>query len=133
MDQNSTPHILVLEDHPVFRRFLLSWLSRHYNVTALPTGIQALRWLQAGNHTDALLLDLEMPGVSGWQVAQNLHFSGLFRDLPVVALTSRVDASVIERCNSIGIEHIFSKPYNPEEVLGALAEVISGHVHLQAA
>ncbi len=117
----------------MFRRFLLSWLSRHYRVTAVASGIQALRWLQAGNQTDALLLDLEMPGVSGWQVAQNLHFSGLFCDLPVVAMTSRVDKSVMERCNSIGIEYVFSKPYNPDEVLNALAEVTAPYVHLQAA
>lgn len=74
-----------------------------------------------------------MPGVSGWQVAQNLHFSGLFCDLPVVAMTSRVDKSVIERCSSIGIEHVFSKPYNPEDVLSALAQVTGAYSHLQAA
>ncbi len=133
MIPNVTPHLLVLEDHPVFRRFLLSWLSRHYRVTALSSGIQALRWLQAGNQTDAILLDLEMPGISGWQVAQNLHFSGLFSKLPVVAMSSTVNDAVVSRCGSIGIEHVFSKPYNPNDVLNALAQATGHFTHLQAA
>lgn len=133
MPLNTTPHLLVVEDHPVFRRFLLSWLSRYYEVTVLPSGIQALRWLQAGNHTDAVLLDLEMAGISGWQVAQNLRASGLFHEMPIVAMTSTVDDGVRQRCTALDITHVFAKPYNPQALLGALAEATGAAVASRSA
>lgn len=121
MAKASTPHLLIVEDHPVFRRFLVSWLSRHYRVSSVASGMEALRWLQSGEETDAVLLDLDMPGVSGWQVAQNLHASGLFRSLPVVAMTADATDAIRERARGLCIEDVFSRPYRPNDVLRALA------------
>ena len=128
-----TPHLLVVEDHPVFRRFLVSWLSRSYRVSAVGGGIEALRWLQAGNQTDAVLLDLDMARVSGWQVAQNLRASGLFRDLPIVGLAAEATAPVRERAAALEIEDVFSRPFRPDEVLGALAAATGTEVALSQA
>ena len=122
MAQASTPHLLIVEDHPVFRRFLVSWLSRHYRVSSVASGIEALRWLQSGEETDALLLDLDMPGVSGWQVAQNMRASGLFGALPIVAMTAEATAAVRERAAGLRVAEVFSRPYRPNDVLRALAE-----------
>ena len=121
MAKASTPHLLIVEDHPVFRRFLVSWLSRHYRVSSVASGIEALRWLQSGEQTDALLLDLDMPGVSGWQVAQNLRASGLFASLPVVAMTAEATEPVRQRARDLRIADVFSRPYRPNDVLRALA------------
>ena len=126
MASASTPHLLIVEDHPVFRRFLVSWLSRHYRVTSVGSGIEALRWLQRGNPTDGLLLDLDMPGISGWQVAQNMLASGIFRDLPVVAMTAKATPAVRERAHGLGIREVFSRPYRPDDVLAALAAATGG-------
>ena len=117
----STPHLLIVEDHPIFRRFLVSWLSRHYQVSSVASGIEALRWLQAGHEADALLLDLDMPGVSGWQVAQNMRASGLFRDMPIVAMAAEATDAICERAAKLDIRDVFSRPYRPEEVLEALS------------
>lgn len=129
----STLHLLIVEDHPVFRRFLVSWLSRHYRVDSVASGIEALRWLQAGHRTDALLLDLDMPGISGWQVAQNIRTSGLFRELPIVAMTNEVTADVRQRARGLGIENVFSRPYHPEDVLTALTRAAAPKTTLKQA
>lgn len=133
MNSTHTPHLLVVEDHPVFRRFLLSWLSRTYRVTAVGSGLEALKWLQAGNQTDAMLLDLDLPQISGWQVLKNLRYSGLFAELPVVAMTSNADEDVRRRCAALGTSGVFAKPYNPHAVLDALACATGYYARLQAA
>ncbi len=133
MNATLTPHLLVVEDHPVFRRFLISWLSRTYRVTAVGSGLEALKWLQAGNQTDALLLDLDLPQISGWQVLRNLRFSGLFAELPVVAMTSNFDEEVRTRCEALGTSGVFAKPYNPHAVLDALACATGYYARMQAA
>ena len=133
MAQASTPHLLIVEDHPIFRRFLVSWLSRSYRVSAVSGGIEALRWLQAGHQTDALLLDLDMTRVSGWQVAQNLRASGLFRELPIVGLAAEATPAVRERAAALEIPDVFSRPFRPDDVLGALAEVTGVRTNLAQA
>ena len=133
MAQATTPHLLIVEDHPVFRRFLVSWLSRTYRVTSVAGGIEALRWLQAGHQTDALLLDLDMNRVSGWQVAQNLRSSGLFRDLPIVGLAAEVTDVVRDRAVGLDLVDVFSRPFRPEEVLTALGAATGAQTSYAAA
>ena len=80
-----------------------------------------------------LLLDLEMARISGWQVAQNLRASGLFHEMPIVAMTSTVDDGVRQRCTALDITHVFAKPYNPQALLGALAEATGATVASRSA
>lgn len=125
MTETSTrPHVLIVEDHPVFRKFLLSWLGRSFAVTAVADGFEALRWLQEGNQTSAVLLDMEMPRLSGMQFLQNIRYSGVFASLPVVALTASPTESVRERCRSLQVNEVFPKPYQPQVLLDALHRAI---------
>jgi len=120
------PRILVVEDHSIFRRFLLSWLSRWYNVTAVSNGFDALRWLQEGNTTDAILLDMQMPRLSGLQFLRNIRSSGMFAQIPVVGLTSSLTQEIKARCADFGVLDVFPKPYQPETLLGAINAAV-GH------
>lgn len=125
MTQDYTrPHVLVVEDHPVFRRFLLSWLSRSYRVHAVADGFEGLRWLQAGNQPDVVVLDMEMPRITGEQFLRNLRFSGLFTDLPVVAVSSVPEEDVWERVEQYNVSAVFPKPYQPAALLSAIDAAI---------
>ena len=130
----STPrHILVVEDHAVFRRFLLSWLSRSYDVTAVSDGFEALQWLQAGNTPDVVLLDMEMPRMCGSEFLKNIRYSGIFRDLPVVALTSKSAEETHDECDNLPLDAVFAKPYQPDALLEAIATASTRLGQLQAA
>lgn len=117
---NRPASLLVVEDHPVFRKFLLSWLSRTYKVTAVRDGFEALRWLQAGNHVDAIVLDMEMPRIDGYRFLENIRYSGLHSKLPVIALTANSVESVQQRCEGLALHAVFSKPYNPNALREAI-------------
>ena len=121
MTQDYPPlHVLVVEDHPVFRRFLLSWLSRRYRVHAVGDGFEALRWLQAGNRPDVVVLDMEMPRITGLQFLRNLRCSGLFASLPVIAISSTTESEVRRRVEGYRVAAVFPKPYQPSALLNAI-------------
>lgn len=119
-----TKSILVVEDHAIFRRFLLSWLSRSYNVVALSDGFEALRWLQEGNTPDLVVLDMEMPRITGVQFLRNIRSSGMFRDLPVVGLSSSVTPALTQRCAQLGVTDLFAKPYKPQDLRAAIERAL---------
>ena len=131
--QSTRSHILVVEDHPVFSRFLHSWLSQHYHVTTLSNGLDALRWLQEGNYPDAILLDKEMPRISGIQVLQNLRSSGLFSKLPVVMITAEDVEDTRRQCRNLDIQEVFPKPFAPASLLDTLSTLVNDPGRLQAA
>jgi len=92
----------------------MSWLSSTYEVVALRDGFEALKWLQAGNLPDLVVLDIEMPRLDGYQFLRNIRYSGIFYDLPVIALTSHTQNEVEAKCADYRLSAIFSKPFKPE-------------------
>ncbi len=91
-----------------------------------PGGLELARAQQP----DVILLDVMMPGLDGWRVAEMLLDDQVTRDIPIVFLTARAD--VRDRARGIdlgGLEYI-TKPFNPVElaslVRGVLAAVERG-------
>ncbi len=83
--------VVVAEDEP-FNRKRLSRLLREAGcevVAELPDGPAVLEWLEGGGQTDALFLDIEMPGASGLEVALELP-----KHLPVVFVTAYAEHAV---------------------------------------
>src|SRR5438094_4508129 len=77
-----------------------------------PAGLE-----QARNHTpDVILLDVMMPGLDGWRVAEELLDDPTTEDIPIVFLTAR--AELRDRARGIdlgGVEYV-TKPFNPVEL-----------------
>ncbi|MCR5482230.1 MAG: response regulator [Clostridia bacterium] len=88
--------ILIVDDDPTYMGLVRDWLKDSYKVTMATSGIQAIKWL-ASNHADLILLDHEMPVVSGPQVLEMLRSDKETAGIPVVFLTGKSDMeSVME-------------------------------------
>jgi two-component system alkaline phosphatase synthesis response regulator PhoP len=77
-----------------------------------PTGLEKAR----NDEPDVILLDVMMPGLDGWQVAEELLDSDVTRAIPIVFLTAR--AEVRDRARGLdlgGIDYV-TKPFNPVEL-----------------
>ncbi len=73
---------------------------------------------------DVILLDVMMPGLDGWRVAEMLLDDPVTRDIPIVFLTARAD--VRDRARGIdlgGLEYI-TKPFNPVELASLVRRVL---------
>jgi DNA-binding response OmpR family regulator len=81
--------------------------------------------LARAEQPDVILLDVMMPGLDGWRVAEMLLDDPVTRDIPIVFLTARAD--VRDRARGIdlgGLEYI-TKPFNPVELASLVRRVLA--------
>jgi CheY-like chemotaxis protein len=113
--------ILLVEDDPGHARLIEKNLRRS-NVTCeivkLTDGQQTLDYLFSNGkaaESALVLLDLNMPGLSGYQVLQRLKANERTRAIPVVVLTTTDDAAEIKRCYDLGCNAYVTKPVDYEQ------------------
>jgi class 3 adenylate cyclase len=117
------PKILVVDDMPQNVRLLQAVLTSHgYSVTSASSGPEALERV-AAELPDLVLLDIQMPGMNGYEVCRRLRADPSTRFLPVVMVTSS-DTEV--RVNAIEAEadDFIPKPFNQQELLGRVRSLI---------
>jgi DNA-binding response OmpR family regulator len=85
-----------------------------------PTGLEKAR----NEEPDVILLDVMMPGLDGWQVAEELLGDERTRSIPIVFLTAR--AEVRDRARGLdlgGIDYV-TKPFNPTELAPLIRDLV---------
>lgn len=107
-----TMRILVIDDDPVYRetaRMFLSMFGRE--VTLAENGTAGLARAAQGDF-DVMIVDLEMPDMTGLEVIAATRAMERQRDLPIIMVTSRDDAPAIDRAYELGASSFIVKPVN---------------------
>jgi class 3 adenylate cyclase len=105
--------ILVVDDNAANRDLLTRRLQREgYRVTSAAGGADALA-LIAAESFDLVLLDLMMPGMSGFEVLSRLKAAEGTRHLPVIMISALDELDSTVRCIEAGAEDYLPKPFNP--------------------
>jgi DNA-binding NtrC family response regulator len=113
LDAANRGSLLVIDDNATSRDLMRRQLERQgHTVTVAENGQQALEIMKTGIF-DMVLLDLLMPGMSGYQVLQLLKSSDVHRDVPVIVISALDDMDSVVRCIRIGAEDYLLKPFNP--------------------
>src|SRR3546814_9745980 len=85
--------LLVVDDSAFFRNLLTPLLSvAGYEVTAVEGGEQAMALCERGDRFDAIISDIEMPGMNGFQLAEAVRADSRWGTVPIVALSSHTTA-----------------------------------------
>ncbi len=105
--------ILVVDDNRMNRiKLARSVEQQGHLVAAAEDGEQALGMLAAGEY-DAVLLDIVMPGLDGFQVLERIKADKTLRDIPVIVISAVDETDSAVRCIEIGAEDFLPKPFNP--------------------
>ena len=105
--------ILVVDDNASNRDLLSRRLQREgYRVTSVEGGAAALAMIAAEGF-DLVLLDLMMPGMSGFEVLNRLKADGGTRHIPVIMISALDELDSTVRCIEAGAEDYLPKPFNP--------------------
>jgi adenylate cyclase len=105
--------ILVVDDNEANRDLLSRRLVREgYYVTSAESGAAALA-LTAAEDFDLVLLDLMMPGMSGFEVLCRLKADASTRHVPVIMISALEEFDSTVRCIEAGAEDYLPKPFNP--------------------
>ncbi len=122
-DQKGT--ILIVDDSINVRRFLALTLEKGgFLVEQAKDGQDALEKLQSGLKVQAVICDIEMPRVDGYGFLGRVKSNNEFKNIPIAMLTSRSSDKHRQLAMQLGAKAYFSKPYNEQELLRTLEELI---------
>ena len=122
--------ILVVDDNQT-NQFLLVEMLRKWGIRAetAPTAKEALGILAragtAGGQFAAVISDLQMPDMDGFELVETIRASPLFGSIPVLILSSSAQPGERERSAAMGASAYLAKPVHPSELLDAILNVLS--------
>ncbi len=126
--QERGKHVLVVDDSPSVRRVVGNMLKQHgWETQMARDGVEALEMI--GRETPAaVLLDVEMPRMDGYELIATVRAQEQYRTLPLIMLTSRAAAKHQQRAMQLGATAYLVKPYQDDELLGILNSHVYGAV-----
>ena len=119
--------VLLVEDEDSLRRVMKDLLERDgYVVSEARDGVQALD--EVDRHApDIILLDLNLPGLDGYTVLQQLRSRPATRGIPVMVLTAKGDEDNEVRVFELGADDFITKPFRARALSARLEAVLGRH------
>ena len=115
--QLSTERVLVVDDEPDIVALVAYHLAKAgYRVSTAANGQDALG-LARRERPAMVVLDLMLPGLSGWDVLEQLRNDDATRDVAVLMLTARKEEADRIRGLSLGADDYLTKPFSPQELV----------------
>lgn len=119
-------HVLVIEDEPNIIEAISFILSRDgWKVDTHSNGQTAIATVHA-KRPDLIILDVMLPGMSGYDILRGLREEEDTADLPVLMLTARGQSKDREMAEKIGASRFMTKPFSNAEVLDAVRALVGG-------
>lgn len=107
--------ILIVDDNRSNIKIAQTILENEYRVGAALSGKKALQFLSQAI-PDLILLDINMPEMSGFDVMEELKLNEQWRNIPVIFLTANVEPQIEAKCFKMGAVDFISKPFVPEVI-----------------
>ena len=119
--------VLVVDDSPSVRRHLRDLFSQAgYLVREAPAGVDALQDIARRGLPSLITLDIEMPGMDGLETLNALRQT-YGAAVPIFMISSRAQERHRDAARALGATQYFNKPFNPDEVIGAVRMAMSPH------
>jgi CheY-like chemotaxis protein len=115
--------ILAIDDSKAIRFLLQTVLGKEYQVITAPDGCSAMYWLSKKNLPDLIITDAQLPDMDNWELIEQLSISGLYRDIPMIVLSSLNKNETKAKCLQYGVAEHFTKPFNPIDLQEAVNKI----------
>jgi CheY-like chemotaxis protein len=118
---------LLLVDDCVAERALYEMaLEPHFEILTADRGDEGIA-VATHNHPDAIILDVMMPGLDGWETCLRIKRNPDTQHIPVILLTSLDDGDLHERANAVGASALFHKPYPANQLRDEIHTIVTSH------
>lgn len=114
-------HILIVDDDPDIRKVLEILLKEKYFVSQAADGPSAIACLRANPQIDLVILDVMMPGMSGYDVCTELR---KISNVPILFLTARTAEDDRLTAYASGGDDFLSKPFSPGELTAKVVSLL---------
>lgn len=116
--------ILIVDDNAANRELLCALLERAgFEPADAHDGAAALRYLET-NTPDAILLDIHMPNMDGFEVLRRIREQPRFARVPIAAVSASVMTGDLERALSSGFNAFLAKPYEVHEIVALVRQLL---------
>lgn len=123
--RSGSPRILVVEDDPLAQRITRHALTKgRYDVRCAGNGQEAVRAASSGAY-DLILMDLQVPGMDGFEITRAIRLLPEYRNVPILALTANTTDEYRRRCFEYGMQELLAKPARSEALLDAVSRHLS--------
>ena len=118
--------ILLVEDNEINQEIALEWLrTAGMDVMVANNGKEALDRIE-DNCPHAVLMDIQMPVMDGFEATRQIRAQSRFKDLPIIAMTAHALKGDRERCIAAGMNDHIAKPIDPENLFSTLDTWLAG-------
>lgn len=119
-----TPTLLIVDDTPQNLDVARDLLEKEgYQILIATSGEKALKRAEAAN-PDLILLDIQMPGMDGFQTCEKLKTDKHTKDIPIIFLTAQAETDSVVKGFELGAVDYVTKPFNAREL------IVRVHTHL---
>lgn len=114
--------ILIVEDNPINLKLLRDILNfQKFDVLEAINGKLALESVQENyNKIDLILMDLQLPDISGLEVIKSIKTSPESQNIPIIVVSAHAMESDIKKCNEAGCVDYITKPINVQEFINKI-------------
>ncbi len=116
--------ILVAEDDPAIATLIVRSLEKRYDIVLAEDGMGALAKAGTPPLPDLLLLDVMMPGLDGFTVAQRVKLLPGLERVPIIFITARDAPSDMVKGIQLGARSYITKPFKLDELLGKVKNAL---------
>ena len=121
LDFTEKPTVLVVDDTPDNLSLMSGLLKEHYRVMLANNGERAIKLARAAEAPDLILLDIMMPGLSGYDVCKILKDDPATLHIPIIFLTAMTAAEEERKGLELGAVDFITKPVNPPIMLARVS------------
>jgi chemosensory pili system protein ChpA (sensor histidine kinase/response regulator) len=127
MELNEPLKVLIVDDSISVRHSVARLVeSQSWKQLQAVDGLDALAKLENFS-PDVIILDIEMPRMNGYEFKSSLNNQPMYKDIPIVMLTSRASEKHQQKARELGIEHYLTKPYQDDAFVRLLENIRSGN------
>lgn len=111
-------HILIVDDSKTVRNLVAFIMKKEgFKVTAAEDGLDGLEKLYSAGAVDLIISDVNMPRMDGFTFIRNVREQAVYRDIPIVVLSTEGQEKDIQQGMSLGANLYMVKPANPEKMV----------------
>jgi two-component system cell cycle response regulator DivK len=116
--------ILIIEDHEDNRKILRDLLtSAAFEVVEATTGEEGVA-LAETQHPDLILMDIQLPGLDGYEATRRIKANPALRPIPIIAVTSYALSGDDVKAREAGCDAYVTKPFSPRALLAKVREYL---------
>lgn len=121
-NDDNKKNILIADDSNIILNFLEKSIPQEYNLLKAKNGNEALNIIN-NNKLYAILLDLNMPQLNGFEVLTYLKEKGFINQIPVIVITGDDSSTSIEKVFNYGVLDVLNKPFKTENIERIIATI----------